>query len=265
MNKLQQKPNKKQKSLIFLSIIVAVMICLVGLTAIGAIPNPLDLLTNLNDRDSAPSSDDDLFKKCMDDNSDTDYCMQYYFPSIDKPVIYLYPTKTEIVSVNLDFSGDLTLTYPEYDNGWEVEASPDGSLINLRDNKEYSYLYWEGVDNGAKYDMSSGFIVRGSETAEFLQDSLSKLGLIPKEYNEFIVYWLPQMINNKYNLIHFASKSEYDDRAILNIKPTPDSILRVFMVFKSLSDNNIHVKAQEIKGFDRKGFAVVEWGGTEIR
>lgn len=70
------------------------------------------------------------------------------------------------------------------------------------------------------------------------------------------------MNKNKYNLISFKEK-EYTDLAKLNISPSPDSILRVFMVFKPL-DNEIEVQKQELETFNREGFTVVEWGGTEI-
>jgi len=181
-----------------------------------------------------------------------------------KPVIYLYPQDPEDVNVTLDLDGTLTAAYPTYNNGWNIFAYPDGKLINSTDNKEYSYLFWEGISSeGTKYDLNKGFVVEGKDTAQFLQDKLSQLGLTPKEYNEFIVYWMPKMQNNRYNLIHFASKEEYDDRAKLTIEPKPDSILRVFMVYKSL-DNKQEIQPQEIKPFSRNGFAVVEWGGTEI-
>ena len=181
-----------------------------------------------------------------------------------KPVIYLYPEETTDVNVKLDYYGKLTTTYPAYKSGWKVKAFPDGSLVNSIDNKEYSYLFWEGVDNEATYDLSKGFVVKGADTAEFLQDMLSKLGLTPKEYNEFIVYWLPKMQDNEYNLIHFASKEEYYDRARLNISPEPDSMLRVFMVYKALN-TKVEVQEQLLPSFERKGFSVVEWGGSELR
>jgi hypothetical protein len=62
---------------------------------------------------------------------------------------------------------------------------------------------------------------------------LSGLGLTPREYNEFIVYWLPQMQDNKYNLITFQWEA-YEELAPLAISPAPDSSLRVFMVFAPL-------------------------------
>lgn len=180
----------------------------------------------------------------------------------EKPVIYLYPTEKTDVSVNLKLDGKLTCTYPELNKGWEVTAYPDGKVINKSDGKEYSYLYWEGESN-TKYDMSKGFVVKGEDTAEFLQEKLSYMGLTPREYNEFIVYWLPQMQNNKYNLITFQGKA-YTDSAKLEVSPKPDSMLRVFMVYKPLN-KPINIEEQKLNSFERKGFTVVEWGGCELK
>ena len=180
-----------------------------------------------------------------------------------KPVIYLYPTKQEAVSIKLNFSGQLTCTYPDYKNGWNVIAVPDGTLTNLDDNKQYPYLFWEGVSNEAKWDLSKGFVVAGKDTKDFLQEKLAFLGLTPKEYNEFIIYWLPVMQNNKFNLVTFAGR-EYEELAPMQITPQPGSVLRVFMVFKPL-DSHMEVQPQELKSFQRKGFTVVEWGGTEVK
>ncbi len=179
-----------------------------------------------------------------------------------KPVIYLYPTSEQSVSVKLDYNGELTCTYPEYKDGWNVIAEPDGTLTNIGDKRKYSYLYWEGISKN-QWDMSKGFVVKGEETEEFLQEKLEYMGLTPREYNEFIVYWLPIMQENKYNLITFAGE-EYENLAKLNITPKPDSILRVMMLFKSL-DKPIEIEEQEIKSFERKGFTVIEWGGTEVK
>lgn len=185
-----------------------------------------------------------------------------YFATDEKPVIYLYPEEATKVTVTLDYSGALTCTYPAYDNGWTVLARPDGTLTNLADGKEYSYLYWEGVSD-AQYDRSRGFVVKGEDTAEFLQETLAGMGLTPKEYNEFIVYWLPKMQDNPYNLITFQSEC-YTDRAVLNISPQPDSVLRVFMAWQALEEP-VEVEPQEFTSFQREGFTVVEWGGTELR
>jgi hypothetical protein len=179
-----------------------------------------------------------------------------------KPVIYLYPTTEQIVTVELDYKGTFTYTYPQYRDGWKVKAQPDGTLTGIEDNREYSYLFWEGISNN-KWDMSKGFVIKGSDTEKFLQEKLEYLGLTPKEYNEFIVYWLPIMQENKYNLITFAGE-DYEAAAKLKITPEPDSILRVMMVFKPLK-KPVKIEEQELKPFERKGFTVVEWGGTQVK
>lgn len=178
-----------------------------------------------------------------------------------KPVIYLYPEQEIEVSVQLDYDGELTCTYPAYEDGWSVTAQPDGTLTDEA-GKQYSYLFWEG-ETDIEYDMSRGFVVKGSDTAEFLQEKLSYLGLTPREYNEFIVYWLPKMQDHPYNLIAFQQEA-YTDSAALTITPQPDSILRVFMAYQPLEQPE-EIEEQVLAPFAREGFAVVEWGGTEIR
>lgn len=188
---------------------------------------------------------------------------------IAKPVLYLYPTKPTNVSVKLALKDStFSCTYPDYGKGWYVKAYPDAHLINKADQKEYSYLYWE-LDSTMSFDFSKGFIVRGKDTAAFLQKTLAKMGLLPKEYNEFIVYWLPRMQNNEYNLISFQGAA-YRDNVKLKISPKPDSVLRVNMAYKPLSKKEASkaktkLKAQTFPKFERKGFTVVEWGGEEVK
>ena len=92
-----------------------------------------------------------------------------------KPVLYLYPEEETEVAVRLDYDGDLTCTYPAYEDGWTVTAAPDGTLTDEA-GQTYNYLYWEGVTRTA-YDFSRGFCVPGADTAAFLEDALAQLGL----------------------------------------------------------------------------------------
>ena len=175
-----------------------------------------------------------------------------------KPVIYLYPEEETEVTVRLDYDGTLTCTYPAYEDGWTGTAAPDGTLTDAS-GQTYNYLYWEGISQG-EYDFSQGFCVPGEDTAAFLEDALSRLGLTRREANEFLVYWLPQMEPNPYNLIAFQSAA-YTNRARLTVTPEPDSVLRVFMAWKSL-DAPAEIPEQDLPAFDRTGFALVEWGGA---
>ena len=179
-----------------------------------------------------------------------------------KPVIYLYPEEETKVSVKVNIDGELTCTYPEHgEKGWQnFTAKPDGTIVSP-DGHEYYCLYWEGRGNMTP-DFSRGFCVKGEDTADFLADVLPKIGLSAREANEFIIYWLPILQENEYNLISFQGDN-YTSAAKLEITPTPDSILRVFMAAKPL-DAPVEIAPQEFEGFERKGFTVVEWGGGII-
>ena len=179
----------------------------------------------------------------------------------EKPVIYLYPEAETDVTVRLDYAGDLTCTYPAYDCAWRVAAAPDGTLTD-ESGQTYRYLYWEGVDN-IQYDFSEGFCVPGEETAAFLEDALAQLGLTRAEANEFIIYWLPQMEQNAYNLISFQQET-YTDAAKLTITPQPDTLLRVFMAWKPLT-KAVEIAPQTLAAPERTGFTAVEWGGAKVQ
>ena len=177
-----------------------------------------------------------------------------------KPVIYLYPTQETAVSVSLTLNGRLSCTYPAYDNGWKVTAAPDGTLTDAK-GQTYNYLYWEGKTY-ADYDLTHGFCVKGEDTATFLEDALAKLGLDRREANEFIVYWLPLMQDNPYNIICFQTDA-YTDSSKLNISPVPDTLIRVFMTWRE-SDEFTALEEQKLISPERNGFTVVEWGGTKV-
>ena len=180
----------------------------------------------------------------------------------EKPVIYLYPEEEMTVEVQLDFEGTLTSTYPAYNNGWKVIAQPDGTLTDPETGKEYYCLFWEGVAYD-DYTITSGFVVAGQDKASFLEETLTQLGLTPREANEFIIYWLPRMEHNAWNLISFDTEM-YLENAKLTITPAPDSMLRVFMTWKAL-DAPVEIAPQTLPTFERVGFTVVEWGGAEIQ
>ncbi len=179
-----------------------------------------------------------------------------------KPVIYLYPEKETEVSIQVGFTdgGELTCTYPEYNDGWNVTAMPDGTLFDA-DGNEYYCLYWEG-EGKAALDMSKGWCVSADETADFLREKLLYIGLTPREANEFIIYWLPRMQKNPYNIITFHTE-DYSAAVPLTVNPKPDSQIRVFMTFRA-SDEFSAIEPQELECCERNGFTLVEWGGSEV-
>ncbi len=203
-----------------------------------------------------------MFSACEDlpwssEDNCTDYDVAY------KPVIYLYPEADTVCSVKVNIDGELTCTYPTHGaEGWQnFTAKPDSTLI-FPDGREYYCLYWEGVSPSFEKDFEKGFCVKGSESAEFLNSALLELGLTPREANEFIIYWLPKLEANEYNLLSFQFEN-YINSAPLEITPTPDSILRVFLAMKPL-DEYVEIEPQELPAFERNGFTVVEWGGSWV-
>ncbi len=79
--------------------------------------------------------------------------------------------------------------------------------------------------------MLKAFVVKGTDTIKSLQEKLEYMGLTLKE---------------------------------LNVNPEPDSILRIFMVYKAL-DEFVEVRKPVLDTFERNGFTVIEWCGTELR
>ena len=184
--------------------------------------------------------------------------------SIDKPIIYLYPTEDTEVSLKLLKDKNLTCSYPKYKDEWKVLAKANGDLKDLKTNRQLYSLYYESKSDIKFGVENEGFVVKGEDTISFLEEKLDILGLTEREAEEFIVYWLPKLEANKYNYIRFATIDEINENMPLEISPNPDTLIRVLMTFKGL-ESPIDVQKQKLKTPNRTGFVAVEWGGTEIK
>lgn len=185
-------------------------------------------------------------------------------PMDDKPIIYLYPEEEQLVEVKLLKEQNITVSYPKYNNSWQVIAKPNGDLKDIKTNRNLYGLYYEAKNNESKINLEEGFCIKRENIVSFLEEKLSILGLNEREANEFIIYWLPRLEKNEYNYIRFASISEIDKIMPLEVSPQPDTIIRVLMEFKGLN-KEIKVKEQELSKVNRNGFVLVEWGGTELK
>jgi hypothetical protein len=182
-----------------------------------------------------------------------------YLPK--KPVIYLYPKEIMDISVQLNIKKTkFTTIYPKFNekNTWNVKAKPNGDI--LINDKTYPYLFWE-AESYAPYETNEGFMVTEENAEKFLEEKLEILGLNEKEKTDFITFWLPVLLKNKISLCSFQSKQFFDSFE-LNITPKPDSLIRVFLTIKKL-DRPINIKEQKLDSFERKGFTVIEWGGSK--
>jgi len=187
----------------------------------------------------------------------------YDGPIAAKPIIYIYPEKEMELTIKLGMKDNITCSYPKYQDGWNVIAYPDGTLIDKENNKKLYALYWEGRRK-KEIPMNDGFVVKGEDSAKFLEEKLAILGLNEKESEEFIIYWLPKLESNKYNLIRFETMNEIEQNMPIEIYQEPDTLIRVWMQFKGL-ETSIEIPEQYLETNGRVGFTLVEWGGTEIK
>jgi hypothetical protein len=177
-----------------------------------------------------------------------------------KPVVYLYPQYRMPVSVTIS-PLSIEESVPEYKNGWNVIADPDGTITDPRDGKEYPYLYWEGASNPPRIDSRKGAVIKTAEIKSFLTDALRQQGLVKHEYEEFVDYWAPRLTTSSpYVYVYFIPKVVYDRLIPMTITPKPDTSIRVYMVWKAL-EKPVSVIPQSFWAPERKGFTVVEWGG----
>ena len=188
--------------------------------------------------------------------------VQMYDYGIKKPIIYLYPIEETTVSVLLGNSEKITCSYPKYIDGWNVIAKPNGDLVDLDSGRNLYSLYWEGLNTISKSNIKEGFCVKGEDTASFLEEKLAILGLNEREAEEFIVYWLPRLEANKYNLIRFQTMEEIENYMPLVVTPAPDTTIRIMMEWRGVNKCK-EIPEQELITPEREGFVVVEWGGTE--
>ena len=85
-----------------------------------------------------------------------------------KPVIYLYPETETKIDIELNVVGELSFTYPEYNDGWSVIADSLGKITN--NCETFNYLFWESEQqfDASKVDRNQGVIVNKSELITYL-------------------------------------------------------------------------------------------------
>ena len=248
------KNDKTGKTWIWV-IIVAIFICIVALVVMLVGGNGKITSIFRGNTNNANSSLNECDENEVDDLN--------FSGEVKKPIIYLYPEEQTELSVTLGKPEIISSSYPKYENGWNVIANPDGSLVDKNTGRELYSLYWEG-NKPMTPEYTEGFCVKGEDTIAFLEEKLALLGLNEKEAEEFIIYWLPKMENNKYNYVRFATMEEINEYMPLYFSVQPDTLIRVIMQYKPLEEP-IEVKEQVLETPERNGFVAVEWGGAKVK
>ncbi len=203
------------------------------------------------------------------------YIISIYCPLIQvevcKPVIYAYSEKNIDFIINLKTKGELTFTYPNLsdDNSWKMKTVENGNLIS-EDGAKFPYLFWEAKQDASSLDLSktsSNQIIAGKDLVSYFEKELTKLGFNAKEKTDFITYWCPKFSESNMVQVQFFVDDNCSVIGELNISPKPDNLRRIYVLFQT--DINIITdfiaKPLNVKPFDRNGFTVLEWGGSELK
>ncbi|MFX0028015.1 MAG: hypothetical protein ACFE8B_02305 [Candidatus Hermodarchaeota archaeon] len=174
-----------------------------------------------------------------------------------KPAIYLYPQETSNIKVSLSINGEITVSEPEYNNGWDVVVEPGGKI-----ESRYDYLFYEARLNYLETP-EEGWCVEYEHLELWMNNTLKELGLNEKESKEFKVFWLDFIPIANYYEIKLLSKEYLDLNMGLIIDPKPETIIRVMLTF-SPYQNAVEKDTPLINTPIRSGFTVVEWGGFII-
>lgn len=207
-----------------------------------------------------------------------------------KPVVYLYPTKPTQVSVQFTAPMQFTTVIPNYMNGWNVLAQPNGQLTDLQPQYTncdaidtnhpgseyaaeackkhvYPYLYWAGNVASHNYpNVTQGWIVSHDSVGAFLEKKLTTMGLNSQEQKDFLEYWVPELQskNAAYYRISFLQTQELNQLFPMAVTPRPDTTFRIFLDYAPLSEKPTQEpQPQQLNTLIRRGFTLVEWGGLK--
>jgi hypothetical protein len=182
-------------------------------------------------------------------------------PLAAKPIIYFYPEEEMDLSVTVTKDYLLTTTYPEYDSGWNIHLDEDGMITIPGSTRDYYALYYEA---NSDYDCTfeEGFYVTAEDAASFLEEKLDFMGFTNRETDEFIMYWLPILENNGQSLVYFAETEELNVTFPLVFSEEPDTLIRTMMYVQAV-DGPTDIREQQLTHYDRIGFTVTEWGGSQ--
>jgi hypothetical protein len=175
-----------------------------------------------------------------------------------KPVIYLYPQQETQVSVRV--GADVTVSIPNYNQGWQVTAYPNGTIID--DGQTFDSLFWEGQGTGIYPKIDKGFVVKQANLKSTLESQLTKLGLNMKERSDFVSFWMTKLPTTPYVRLSWLMTNDMNKIAPLTITPTPQTVIRVFLDYQGLQ-TPITIKPQSLSSIPREGFTVIEWGGLK--
>ncbi len=191
----------------------------------------------------------------LDNGAGTDY--QDLFVEIDMsadaPNLYLYPAHETDVDVSLGFpqGGEVVLSDPPYEDGWQVTAAPDGTL-----DGHYPYLFYE-ARLPYQVQRERGWVFGAAALESGFTDLLVAYGFTGRELSDFLDYWIPLLTDAPYYGVYPLAA---DALVTLDIRPAPDHLRRLWLLLEPLQAP-VSVPPPALPApLPRDGFTAVEWG-----
>ena len=173
-----------------------------------------------------------------------------------KPNIYLYPDIESAISVKLNFpnGGYITISDPDYGDGWNVNVKPNGLI-----DDEHTYLFYEcKIPNLCQ--LEEGWVVDHDSLSSFFSSELESLLFREQEIADFIEYWIPILIENDTYAIYPQYSGDIEQMVTIECDISPNSMNRVWYYVREYSEDEDSLSLPSPKTFERNGFHIMEWG-----
>ncbi len=200
-------------------------------------------------------------------------------PVTYKPVIYAYSDKSLQFDLTITPTGKFSFTYPQINenNTWVgMQIDTNGKLTDNK-GKQFPYLFWESINEPFAFNYKkiqskwAGSLVDQKDIVAFLENKLTELGLTSIEQTDFITFWAPRMTHYSSCFVQFLVDEEYDQVAAMKCTPAPQNCRRVYLLFTGMESTSSQAQmikqnaiVQHFTSFDRSGFTILEWGGSEL-
>ncbi len=172
--------------------------------------------------------------------------------TFDKPNLYLYPPAPTALAVRLPAWRAITESDPRYPvDGWRVTAWPDGHLDTKVGDRDY--LFYEMNWDLGRLQQEQGWCVPGPLAQLSIEASMDELGFLPAEIADFATAWDGDFPETAWMTVY----PQFDDLAIVNIDPAPDSFLRAWYY---VAPGCRAVEPVDLPVVPRTGFHAAEWG-----
>ena len=176
--------------------------------------------------------------------------------NILKPNIYLYNDISLEVAVAFEYPELLTVSIPDYNDGWKVVVSEDGTLADK--NGSYGFLFYESISNLSDFQMLTGFRLGVEDRERRFHEILDLYCFNETEKADFIEFWT-EVLDPGLVYVMYPQGTDILDR-VMPVFTYPGAV-NLFRLWFGFEAADITVDAPAIETITRGGLTLVEWGG----